>query len=275
MSVPLVPTVPEGGNTNSPSVVKTVKKSKTINPAKRWCFTLNNYTEEEICSIVPIIKKKCSIGCIGKEIGENKTPHLQGYIEFKTKTRPLTHFKTKRIHWEKCKGDRQSNIDYCSKDGNVILYHGIEKPYTLELPELYDWEKYVIEIIDKEPNDRHIHWVWEEYGNAGKTTFAKWIFLHYEGALLLSGKADNMKHAIIQYKETNGKLPKIILVDIPRTSLQYLSYQGLEEIKNMFFYSGKYEGGMVCGAPPHLIIFANEPPDTYKVSQDRWVIKNI
>ena len=197
MSVPLVPTVPEGGNTISPSVVK---KKKKINPAKRWCFTLNNYTEEDICSIVPIIKKMCKIGCIGKEVGEKGTPHLQGYIEFKTKTRPLTHFKTKRIHWTKCEGNRESNLVYCSKEGNVILYHGIDKPYKLELPELYDWEKYVIEIIDKEPNDRHIHWVWEEYGNAGKTTFAKWIFLHYEGALLLSGKADNMKHAIIQYK---------------------------------------------------------------------------
>lgn len=273
MSVPIVPTVPEGGNTISPSGKK---KIKTVNPAKRWCFTLNNYTEEEICSIVPIVCDKCNIGIIAKECGESGTPHLQGYIEFKTKTRPLTHFKTKRIHWEKCKGNRQSNIDYCSKEGNVILYHGIEEPYTLELPNLYEWEEYVLNILKEEPNDRHIHWIWEEDGNAGKTTFCKYVYLHHKDAILLSGKADNMKHAIIQFKETNNRLPKIILIDIPRsTDLGYLSYQGIEEIKNMFFYSGKYEGGMVCGKPPHLFIFANEPPNTFKCSSDRWVIKNI
>jgi len=278
-SVPVVPVVPEGGNTITPSSfkvsVKKPKKKQTINPAKRWCFTLNNYSEEEFCSIVPIIRKMCSIGIIGKEVGESGTPHLQGYIEFKKKTRPLTHFKYSRIHWEKCKGNREENIEYCSKEGDVWR-HGFDKPFTIDIDTFYEWENYVIDILKEEPNERHIHWIWEENGCAGKTTFCKWIFMHYKDVVVLSGKAADMKNCIIDFKNTNYRLPKIVLIDIPRsTNTDFLSYQGIEEIKNMFFYSGKYEGGMVCGRPPHLFIFANEYPNTEKCSLDRWKITGI
>ena len=55
----------------------------------------------------------------------------------------------------------------------------------------------------------------------------------------------------------------------------YLSWCGIEEIKDMFFYSGKYEGGMVCGENPHVIIFANEEPPLEKMSNDRWRVIEI
>jgi len=54
-----------------------------------------------------------------------------------------------------------------------------------------------------------------------------------------------------------------------------MSYTGMEEIKDMFFYSGKYEGGMVCGRNPHVMVFANEPPDYDKMSANRWKVTEI
>ncbi len=42
----VVPLVPEGGNTSSPSSVRIV-------PSKRWCFTLNNYTDSQVGSMEP------------------------------------------------------------------------------------------------------------------------------------------------------------------------------------------------------------------------------
>ncbi len=265
----VVPIVPEGGNTKTPSSTK-------INPAKRWCFTLNNYNEDEYCSICSTIKALCSKGIIGREIGESGTPHLQGYIEFKSKARPKSKFSVQKIHWEKCKGSREENIAYCSKSDKDAWTHGLEKPYTVEIPELYDWEKYVINILEDEPDDRSINWLWEEEGCAGKTTFCKYVFMHYERVVVLSGKASDMKNCILEYYNTNAYLPRVVLIDIPRsTNTDFLSYQGIEEIKNMFFYSGKYEGGMVCGRPPHMFVFANEAPNTMKCSQDRWKIKYI
>jgi len=49
----------------------------------------------------------------------------------------------------------------------------------------------------------------------------------------------------------------------------------LESIKNGLFFSGKYESTQVVMNSPHLIIFANEPPDKSKMSADRWHIVRI
>lgn len=87
----IVPVVPVGGNTISPTV-------KQISPAIKWCFTLNNYTIENCSSIVLKVQRSCKFAIVGKEIGEGGTPHLQGYVEFKTKVRPISVFNMKSIH---------------------------------------------------------------------------------------------------------------------------------------------------------------------------------
>lgn len=87
--------------------------------ARRWCFTLNNYTDEEIDRL----KNWKTVDYIiyGKEIGENGTPHLQGYVELGHPVK-LTTLKNilKRAHWECAKGNSTSNIAYCSKDNDTF-----------------------------------------------------------------------------------------------------------------------------------------------------------
>jgi hypothetical protein len=53
--------------------------------SNRWCFTLNNWTEEEYVQIVQSFSQGGHNYVIGKEVGENGTPHLQGYVEVKDK----------------------------------------------------------------------------------------------------------------------------------------------------------------------------------------------
>lgn len=105
-----------------------------INPAKAWCFTLNNYTENEAGALVQrfsMLSDKYYF-IVGKEVGANGTPHLQGYIEKKTgRYRPLPCFEVLRdgknaMHFERAKGDRKANWNYCSKDGNFLT--NISKP---------------------------------------------------------------------------------------------------------------------------------------------------
>jgi hypothetical protein len=43
----------------------------------------------------------------------------------------------------------------------------------------------------------------------------------------------------------------------------------------MFFFNGKYEGGMVHGKCPHVIVFANEEPDYNKMTDNRFIVRNI
>lgn len=256
----------EEGNTKPPP-------KKQISPAKRWCFTLNNYTDEDISSIVPILERMCYIVCIGKEIGKQGTPHLQGYFELKSKARPLSLGLSGKIHFEKARLNRTVNIEYCSKDNQVICSKGCPEPVRVINPDR-DWEQEILNEIKNQPNDRTIFWYWGD-GNIGKTSFCKYLTVKHH-AIALGGKACDMRNGVIEYSKTNGRTPDLVLINIPRSfNSDYISYEGIENIKDMYFYSGKYEGGMVCGNPPHLFIFANEPPDRDRLSADRWVIRHI
>lgn len=89
---------------------------------KTWCFTLNNYSDEEYSRICEHFRNNCRYFIIGKEIGDQGTPHLQGYCVFKTQYL-LTTIKDKfssRAHWEAAKGTGDHNYVYCSKGGDVI-----------------------------------------------------------------------------------------------------------------------------------------------------------
>lgn len=253
--------------------------AKQDSPKKRWCLTLNNYTEEEYNSLIDFFSSNSSNKwIIGKEKGEKReTPHLQMYINFKDKIRftALKKFND-RLHIESSKGDELSNVKYCSKEGDFKAM-GLKVPRPLKPLPVMDrwWQKDLINVVEQEPHDRLVYWYYSASGNTGKTTFARYLHRKY-GALLLSGKASDMKNSIIEYEKTNGDTPEIIVYDLPRGfDKSYVSYNGLEEIKNMFFYSGKYEGGMIDGNPPHFIIFSNEQPEVDKMSKDRWRIVDI
>lgn len=84
--------------------------------SRGYVFTLNNYTEEEINSL-----KLCGSKYLifGKEIGENGTPHLQGYVYWNC-LKSLKQMKkiNGRAHWEIQKGSFEQAIEYCKKDGS-------------------------------------------------------------------------------------------------------------------------------------------------------------
>lgn len=251
---------------------------KQISPSIRWCFTLNNYDqvdEEVFSTIVPEI---CRFGIIGREIGkETGTPHLQGYLEFRSKKRPKSVFNSVKIHWEKAKGSRRQNVKYCSKDNDILLCHPKKKLIkTISPDQFFDWQKDIIKVLKEEPDDRTVHWYWSEKGKVGKTHFCKYLVVKEE-CIVLGGKACDCRNGVIEYAKANdGETPERILINIPRSyASEYVSYEAFENLKDMLFYSGKYEGGMICGNCPHLFIFANFKPQVEKMSGDRWLIHKI
>lgn len=89
-------------------------------PKKAYCFTLNNYSDNEYEHIIRSCEVESRFSIVGKEVGERGTPHLQGYIIFKRAYRFDT-IKSRylpRCHIEVAAGSVRSNIVYCSKDGN-------------------------------------------------------------------------------------------------------------------------------------------------------------
>lgn len=86
--------------------------------SKNWCWTLNNPIAEEFDSLTSDVY---TYSVVGKEVGEEGTPHAQGYTIFK-KNQRLSAVKKllPRAHWEVRKGSHEQASDYCKKDGDFM-----------------------------------------------------------------------------------------------------------------------------------------------------------
>nr|WAE43157.1 MAG: replication associated protein [Cressdnaviricota sp.] len=267
MSAPVVPEVPEGGNTKTPS--------GRVNAAKNWCFTLNNYTEEDIESLRNCGAKKY---VFQEEVGEEcGTPHLQGHMEFETKIRWSSLKLTKKISWRVCR-DVAGSRKYCQKKetrAGRVFRKGIPIMRELDIiTVLRPWQQTIVNIVESDTSDRTVHWFWETEGNYGKTVLCKYL-VHHHDAIVLSGKNADCLYAIQQFVETNGYYPSLCIFDIPRDSMEQISYTAIEKVKDGIFFSGKFKSGMVMGNSPVVIVFANEPPNENRLSGDRWNVCNL
>ena len=266
-----------GGNTIPPRDVR----------SKGWCFTLNNWTEEEYKAILSHCHSEsvCQY-IIGKEVGEQGTPHLQGYLRGKNVIRLSTLKKiNNRWHLEVAKGAPEDNLKYCSKGGDFVS-GGFESKLALRdvikqriLYRDYSnvmwkpWQQQVLDILSKEPDSRTVNWFWEETGGVGKSFLCKYLKLT-QPCLIADGKKDNVLHQLCKMLD-DGLEPKIVILDIPRHGKDYMNYGLIEQIKDGCIYSGKYEGGDCIIDNVHVIIFANFAPDESKFSEDRWNIVNV
>lgn len=253
------------GNTGSPARSRQIQRLY-------WSFTWNNFEKVEILETI-FRGGVCEWYIFQEEIGENGTPHLQGTLCLKKKQR-LTELKSlnSKIHWEPTKCVKAS-ILYCQKKetstGKIYTY-GIELPEELEVEEPYGWQLEVMNIIKEKPDKRTIHWFYEEKGNVGKTTLCKYLVAKHD-ALMLTGKANDMYYMLSKFPNKR----KLVLIDVPRSSQDYVNYGAIEQIKNGLIFSGKYEGCQLIFNSPHVIIFANERPNTRMMSKDRWNIVEI
>lgn len=86
--------------------------------ALHWCFTLNNYTEDERDHLLSL---DVHYIIVGREVGEEGTPHLQGYVHLKRPLRlqPCKDFLgSQRIHLEVARGKPWEADEYCQKEGD-------------------------------------------------------------------------------------------------------------------------------------------------------------
>lgn len=266
------------GNTKTSSQLS----SSNRNRSRKWIGTLNNYDSKEMSQMSQDFIKFCEAYIIGEEVGESGTPHLQIYVEFKNQV-DFSRLKKDypRVHWEKARGTREQNRTYCSKDGvftekNMI---GFKQSVIMRALASYDnvvwrpWQINIIRLLEEKPNDRTIIWAWEPTGNVGKSFLAKWLVIKHK-AIIADGKKDNVFNQVFASLE-NEIEPYLIILDIPRHNIDYVNYGVLESLKNGMIYSGKYEGGVCIFPNPHVLVFANTPPDRGRMSDDRWLVLDI
>jgi len=87
--------------------------------ARHWCFTMNNYTPEDLDRLSSL-SGQVDYLIYGKEVSNTGTPHLQGYVCFRSRKRlsqcvtilGQCHFSVTRCV--------QASIEYCKKDGEFL-----------------------------------------------------------------------------------------------------------------------------------------------------------
>lgn len=138
------------------------------------------------------------------------------------------------------------------------------------------WQGKILGLLSVKPDDRKIIWVCDRKGNIGKSFLCKYICLQHK-VIMCSGKTNDIFNQVNMWNINNPddvQIPTCI-VDIPRSEFAHVNYPALEQLKNGFAYSGKYEGGQIFGLSPHVIIFSNSLPDLEELSKDRWLIIDL
>lgn len=219
----------------------------------------------------------------GRPSNPGGTKHIQGVVRFKTKIRPTSLGLPRSIHWESSRSLKRS-CAYCSDPakripGGRLVCFGFKPPVPLSkvtYDALRPWQKVIADRYE-EPEDpvfgREIHWYWEPTGNVGKTILAKY-FVDQKGAIVVGGKGADMRHAIAEYVTKHEEGPTMVVINLPRC-VDHVSWEGIENVKDGLFFSGKYESGMCRFNSPHIVMFGNAEPPYEKLSGDRWVVRRI
>lgn len=236
---------------------------------RRWCFTLNNYTNDEIHTF----KIKLEDYILGYEVGASGTPHIQGYCEFKNARSFESMQKIcPRAHFLFTKRSKRENLVYCSKEGKYEIM-GMKVPDVLWIiTELLPWQLEIENIIKSIPDRRTIHWYWEEEGCRGKTQLLKYLLFKYTHVEFARCEHSSDICTLADIEKT------AYIIDFPRdVKPSFSPWNALEQLKDGLISDAKMKKKCrnVLMNSPHVIVFANWPPEMGFLSKDKLKITHL
>lgn len=131
----------------------------------------------------------------------------------------------------------------------------------MEYTPRYNWQKEVLEILQCPADDRTIIWVYDPFGNSGKTYLSRHLVDAHGAFYTNGGKGADI---CFQYE-----YQKIVIFDYVRDSADFVNYGVIEQLKNGILTSSKYESCTKRFNHPHVIVFANFQCAQGKFSRDR------
>lgn len=157
---------------------------------------------------------------------------------------------------------------YAKYKGFVLEYVQDNAPkITPPAYTLHEWQEELLEKLEQPPDDRTIQFIVDQTGNNGKTWFAHWYASkNSDCQVMCPGKRADMAYILRQDI-------RVLILDAPRSKQgEFIQYDFLEDVKNGFVFSPKYESTQKTLANVHLVVLMNEPPDLTKLSSDRFDI---
>lgn len=138
-----------------------------------------------------------------------------------------------------------------------------------QLPEkLRSWQQMVIHHLEGQ-NDRKILFVVDRKGGMGKSTLTKYLIQEKSAWACTGGKAADLMHAYTPEAA-------IAVFDMARCTIpEYWPWQFIENLKNGWFTTTKYNSRMIRFTPPKVVVFCNDDIPRDKLSGDRYQVMFI
>lgn len=143
------------------------------------------------------------------------------------------------------------------------------------------WHEEFMTNTAERPNrrqKRQVTWYYDKKGGAGKTMLARYLKITEPNKWFVAKDMGTSKDAatVISNALSSGWTSHGIIIDFPRSAENHKRiYSYIEEIKDGFVTTQKYQGATCVFNIPHLIVFANWLPKFYMLSRDRWNVRTL
>lgn len=162
-----------------------------------------------------------------------------------------------------CDASPECAIKYFGNIRQINDFYDSSLPICVDT--LLEWQQQCLDHLD-EQSERSILFCVDEEGGIGKSTFAKWLIRNRNSWACQGGKAADLMHG---YR----KEADIAIFDMARTNNQeWYPWGFMENLKNGWFTTTKYNGRMHFFKAPKIIVFMNQDPDRTKFTADRYKI---
>jgi len=122
----------------------------------------------------------------------------------------------------------------------------------------HKWKRDLLDIVTQEPDPRHIYFIVDEDGGAGKSHFARYMAEKHNWLVVGVGKRDDVAYTIGQSPAAPG-----IIIDVTRSQLSYWEHLAsiAENCKDGVVFSPKYTSTTYTIGIKHVVIMVNKLPD--------------
>lgn len=167
---------------------------------------------------------------------------------------------------------REMHSDVCARHRHFVEMYVQDQTsnFKVAVHPLRPWQGELYNKLRLPPDERKIFFVVDRVGNQGKSWFSRYYCdLHDDAQILAPGKKADMAFMVRENV-------RVFFLDCPRSKQgEFIQYDFLEELKNGYVFSSKYESRCKKFRTPHIVVCMNEHPCMEKLSADRYNIISL